>query len=243
MAETHNNAQLIARPHARMASRSFRAEESVSLRSQRGDAARATAARGNRNPARSHAGRRTNFMKYANDNRVVRAIYAITTGPQRVLFYAVIACALLAYAYGPVRDLYVSYRTGDILAKQEAIQQEYKDGLETEVESYLSEQGIEEAARKQGMVMPGERSITVTGDGSSTDSNSQDSTSSSSADAASSSDSGALTTASQVEAAEQQVYADAPWYVKALDRVFFFSGVEGQAVVSAGDASTSSSSS
>ena len=239
MAETHNNAQLIAR----MASRSFRAEESVSLRSQRGDAARATAARGNRNPARSHAGRRTNFMKYANDNRVVRAIYAITTGPQRVLFYAVIACALLAYAYGPVRDLYVSYRTGDILAKQEAIQQEYKDGLETEVESYLSEQGIEEAARKQGMVMPGERSITVTGDGSSTDSNSQDSTSSSSADAASSSDSGALTTASQVEAAEQQVYADAPWYVKALDRVFFFSGVEGQAVVSAGDASTSSSSS
>ena len=85
--------------------------------------------------------------------------------------------------------------------------------------------------------MPGERSITVTGDGSSTDSNSQDSTSSSSAD------SGALTTASQVEAAEQQVYADAPWYVKALDRVFFFSGVEGQAVVSAGDASTSSSSS
>lgn len=176
-------------------------------------------------------------MKYANDNRVVRAIYAITTGPQRVLFYAVVACALLAYAYGPVRDLYVSYRTGDILAKQEAIQQEYKDGLETEVESYLSEQGIEEAARKQGMVMPGERSITVTGDGSSTDSNSQDSTSSSSAD------SGALTTASQVEAAEQQVYADAPWYVKALDRVFFFSGVEGQAVVSAGDASTSSSSS
>lgn len=243
MAETHNNAQLIAHPHARMASRSFRAEESVSSRSQRGDAARATAARGNRNPARSHAGRRTNFMKYANDNRVVRAIYAITTGPQRVLFYAVIACALLAYAYGPVRDLYVSYRTGDILAKQEAIQQEYKDGLETEVESYLSEQGIEEAARKQGMVMPGERSITVTGDGSSTDSNSQDSTSSSSADAASSSDSGALTTASQVEAAEQQVYADAPWYVKALDRVFFFSGVEGQAVVSAGDASTSSSSS
>lgn len=243
MAETHNNAQLIARPHARMASRSFRAEESVSSRSQRGDTARATAARGNRNPARSHAGRRTNFMKYANDNRVVRAIYAITTGPQRVLFYAVVACALLAYAYGPVRDLYVSYRTGDILAKQEAIQQEYKDGLETEVESYLSEQGIEEAARKQGMVMPGERSITVTGDGSSTDSNSQDSTSSSSADAASSSDSGALTTASQVEAAEQQVYADAPWYVKALDRVFFFSGVEGQAVVSAGDASTSSSSS
>lgn len=243
MAETHNNAQLIARPHARMASRSFRAEESVSSRSQRGDAARATAARGNRNPARSHAGRRTNFMKYANDNRVVRAIYAITTGPQRVLFYAVIACALLAYAYGPVRDLYVSYRTGDILAKQEAIQQEYKDGLETEVESYLSEQGIEEAARKQGMVMPGERSITVTGDGSSTDSSSRDSASSSSADAASSSDSGALTTASQVEAAEQQVYADAPWYVKALDRVFFFSGVEGQAVVSAGDASTSSSSS
>lgn len=243
MAETHNNAQLIAHPHARTASRSFRAEESVSSRSQRGDAARATAARGNRNPARSHAGRRTNFMKYANDNRVVRAIYAITTGPQRVLFYAVVACALLAYAYGPVRDLYVSYRTGDILAKQEAIQQEYKDGLETEVESYLSEQGIEEAARKQGMVMPGERSITVTGDGSSTDSNLQDSTSSSSADAASSSDSGALTTASQVEAAEQQVYADAPWYVKALDRVFFFSGVEGQAVVSAGDASTSSSSS
>lgn len=243
MAETHNNAQLIAHPHARTASRSFRAEESVSSRSQRGDAARATAARGNRNPARSHAGRRTNFMKYANDNRVVRAIYAITTGPQRVLFYAVVACALLAYAYGPVRDLYVSYRTGDILAKQEAIQQEYKDGLETEVESYLSEQGIEEAARKQGMVMPGERSITVTGDGSSTDSSSRDSASSSSADAASSSDSGALTTASQVEAAEQQAYADAPWYVKALDRVFFFSGVEGQAVVSAGDASTSSSSS
>ena len=42
-------------------------------------------------------------------------------------------------------------------------------------------------------------------------------------------------TSTDVEQAEQAVLADAPWYIKMLDALFFYQGADGQAVASSGD--------
>ena len=42
-------------------------------------------------------------------------------------------------------------------------------------------------------------------------------------------------TSAEVEAAEQAVANDAPWYIKVLDAFFFYQGVEGQTVSSTGN--------
>ena len=105
-----------------------------------------------------------NLMKYAQDNRFVRWFYALTTGPARLAFYLVVAALIGVGIYLPVRDLYVAHRTEDILAQQVAIRERYNKRLDNEVDGYLSQEGIEDAARKDlGMVMPGEKTITVEG--------------------------------------------------------------------------------
>lgn len=66
--------------------------------------------------------------------------------------------------YMPVRDFYIAHRTEAILQEQKAIREKYNDSLGKEVESLLSQEGIEDAARRDyGMVMPGEQTITVEG--------------------------------------------------------------------------------
>lgn len=105
-----------------------------------------------------------NFMKYAQDNRFVRWFYALTTGPARLGFWLVIVVLIGVGAYMPARDWYVAHRTEDILAQQVAIRERYNKRLDSEVDGYLSQEGIEDAARKDlGMVMPGEKTITVEG--------------------------------------------------------------------------------
>ena len=109
------------------------------------------------------ASRQTNFMKYAADNRVVQAVYAFTTA-HKPLFILLVAVAVGAGIYFPVRDLYVAQRTQNILEQQVAIRKKYNDSLGKEVDQYLSKEGIEDAARKDlGMAMPGEKTITVKG--------------------------------------------------------------------------------
>ncbi len=104
------------------------------------------------------------LMRYASDNAVVRWFYALTTGPRRYLFYGVVAVLLLMGIYGPVRDFYIARRTVMILEEQTAIRTEYNEALGDEVGSLMSEEGIEDTARKDlGMVMPGEQTITVEG--------------------------------------------------------------------------------
>lgn len=108
--------------------------------------------------------RRTNFMRYATDNRVVSALYGFLTGPYRLVFYAAVIAAVAFGIYFPVRDLYTAYRTHDILERQLAVREEYNDSLQGDVDKYLSVDGIEEAAREQlGLVMPGEQAIDVVG--------------------------------------------------------------------------------
>lgn len=109
------------------------------------------------------ARRQSSLMKYANDNRVVRALYDFTSGPYRAVFYVLVVAVIALGVYFPVRDLYIAHRTNGILQEQLAIREKYNDSLEKEVNKYLSQEGIEEAAREQGMVMPGETPITVQG--------------------------------------------------------------------------------
>lgn len=262
-----------------------------------------------RSAARAGKGatQQTDFMKYASDNRFIRFFYALTTGPRRFVFYLLVIALVGVGLYMPIRDFYVAYRTQDILEQQVAIRKKYNTSLTDEVDSYLSQEGIEDAARKKlGMVMPGEQTITVEGldengnpvtegadsssGGTSDSSSGQDAASGSQdasgatgeagasgsaqadagagaradagADSGSSDASGGTlkgsdaadasktgsdadaaasgkdpSTSAEVEAAERAVYENSAWYWKVLDKVFFFDGANGMAVVSTGDAS------
>lgn len=164
----------------------------------------------------------SDFMHYANDNAVVKAIYDFTHGPQRGLFVGIVVVLVLVSLYFPVRDLYVAKRSSDILAKQVEIRQQYNDELQKSVDKLLSEEGIKDAATEDlGLVMPGETKINVLG----LDDDSDSSSSKKSSNAKK---------ASEVAKEIEEVGKDAPWYIQTLDMLFGFNGVEGQTVVSNG---------
>lgn len=164
----------------------------------------------------------SDFMHYANDNAVVKAIYDFTHGPQRGLFIVIVVVLVLVSLYFPVRDLYVAKRSSDILAKQVEIRQQYNDELQKSVDKLLSEEGIKDAATEDlGLVMPGETKIDVLG----LDDDSDSSSSKKSSNAKK---------ASEVAKEIEEVGKDAPWYIQTLDMLFGFNGVEGQTVVSNG---------
>lgn len=164
----------------------------------------------------------SDFMHYANDNAVVKAIYDFTHGPQRGLFIGIVVALVLVSLYFPVRDLYVAKRSNDILAKQVEIRQQYNDDLQKSVDKLLSEEGIKDAASEDlGLVMPGEKRIEVQG----LDDDSDSSSSKKSSNAKK---------ASEVAKEIEEVGKDAPWYIQTLDMLFGFNGVEGQTVVSNG---------
>lgn len=163
----------------------------------------------------------SNFMRYANDNSVIKALYDFTHGTTRPLFIALILIAVGVGLYFPVRDLYVAKRSGEILAQQVKIREEYNESLQKDVDKLLSEDGIKDVAtEKLGLVMPGEKKINIEGLDD---------------DTSAKKDSSQAKAASKVEAAEQKVAQDAPWYIKMLDTVFMFNGVEGQEVASSGN--------
>lgn len=165
----------------------------------------------------------SDFMHYANDNAVVKAIYDFTHGPQRGLFIGIVVVLVLVSLYFPVRDLYVAKRSSDILAKQVEIRQQYNDELQKSVDKLLSEEGIKDAATEDlGLVMPGETKIDVLGLGDDSDSSSGKKSSN-------------AKKASEVAKEIEEVGKDAPWYIQTLDLLFGFNGVEGQTVASSGE--------
>lgn len=164
----------------------------------------------------------SDFIHYANDNAVVKAIYDFTHGPQRGLFIGIVVVLVLVSLYFPVRDLYVAKRSNDILAKQVEIREQYKDEMKKDTDKWLSEEGIKDRARELGMAMPGEKRIEVQG----LDDDS---------DASSSQKSSNAKKASEVAKEIEEVGKDAPWYIQALDMLFGFNGVEGQTVASSGE--------
>lgn len=120
--------------------------------------------RASREGARARSARNGALMRYASDNRVVRALYTITTGPYRVVFYLLVVVAVGASLYFPLRDLYIAHRTGEILRQQYDIRQQYNESLQEDVDQLLSTEGIEDIARENlGLVKPGEIAIDVTG--------------------------------------------------------------------------------
>lgn len=163
----------------------------------------------------------SDFMRYANDNAVVKAIYDFTHGSLRPLFIGIVVALALVSLYFPVRDLYVAKRSSDILAKQVEIRQQYNDEMKKDTDKWFSEEGIKDSARDLGMVMPGEKRIEVQG----LDEDSDSSSSKKSSNAKK---------ASEVAKEIEEVGKDAPWYIQALDMLFGFNGVEGQTVVSNG---------
>ena len=164
----------------------------------------------------------SDFMHYANDNAVVKAIYDFTHGSLRPLFIGIVVALALVSLYFPVRDLYVAKRSNDILVKQVEIRQQYDDELKKDTDKWLSEEGVKDSARDLGMAMPGEKRIEVLG----LDDDSDSSSSKKSSNAKK---------ASEVAKEIEEVGKDAPWYIQALDMLFGFNGVEGQTVASSGE--------
>lgn len=164
----------------------------------------------------------SDFMRYANDNAVVKAIYDFTHGSLRPLFIGIVVALALVSLYFPVRDLYVAKRSSDILAKQVEIRQQYNDEMKKDTDKWLSEEGIKDRARELGMAMPGEKRIEVLG----LDDDSDSSSSKKSSNAKK---------ASEVAKEIEEVGKDAPWYIQTLDMLFGFNGVEGQTVASSGE--------
>ena len=164
----------------------------------------------------------SDFMHYANDNAVVKAIYDFTHGSLRPLFIGIVVTLVLVSLYFPVRDLYVAKRSSDILAKQVEIREQYNDEMKKDTDKWFSEEGIKDTARDLGMVMPGETRIDVQG----LDDDSDSSSSSKSSNAKK---------ASEVAKEIEEVGKDAPWYIQTLDMLFGFNGVEGQTVASSGE--------
>lgn len=164
----------------------------------------------------------SDFMHYANDNAVVKAIYDFTHGSLRPLFIGIVVALALVSLYFPVRDLYVAKRSSDILAKQVEIRQQYNDEMKKDTDKWFSEEGIKDSARDLGMAMPGEKRIEVQG----LDEDSDSSSSKKSSNAKN---------ASEVAKEIEEVGKDAPWYIKTLDMLFGFNGVEGQTVASSGE--------
>jgi len=162
-------------------------------------------------------------MHYANDNAVVKAIYDFTHGSLRPLFIGIVVALALVSLYFPVRDLYVAKRSNDILAKQVEIREQYKDEMKKDTDKWLSEEGIKDRARDLGLVMPGEKRIEVQGLDGDSDSSSAEKKSSN------------AKKASEVAKEIEEVGKDAPWYIRTLDMLFGFNGVEGQTVASSGE--------
>lgn len=165
----------------------------------------------------------SDFMHFANDNAVVKAIYDFTHGSLRPLFIGIVVALALVSLYFPVRDLYVAKRSNDILAKQVEIREQYKDEMKKDTDKWLSEEGIKDRARELGMAMPGEKRIEVLGLDDDSDSSSAEKKSSN------------AKKASEVAEEIEEVGKDAPWYIQTLDMLFGFNGVEGQTVASSGE--------
>lgn len=164
----------------------------------------------------------SDFMRYANDNAVVKAIYDFTHGSLRPLFIGIVVALALVSLYFPVRDLYVAKRSSDILAKQVEIREQYNDEMKKSIDKWLSEEGVKDAAGNLGLAMPGEIRIDVLGLDDDSDSSSSEKSSN-------------AKKASEVAKEIEEVGKDVPWYIRALDMLFGFNGVEGQTVASSGE--------
>lgn len=173
------------------------------------------------------------LIRYATDNVFVRAVYALTTGPLRFAFYAVVAFAVGASLYVPLRGWYIAARSEEVKTDLYQEQSASNAAKQETVDKLLSQEGIKEIARsKLGLVEPGEVSGMVVGLG--------DEGGSAASDGSDAADGGSASDGADAAAGDGSDGADGasaePWYESVLDRVFFFSldDVQGLTTVGSG---------
>lgn len=94
-------------------------------------------------------------------SQLIAIILAICT--HRMWVFVLVVIAIVIGIAGPTRDYYVAQRTGEVLAqKQESIEEKNAE-LEHARERLMTEEGIQEEARKRGYVEPGEIGVSVEG--------------------------------------------------------------------------------
>jgi cell division protein FtsB len=82
---------------------------------------------------------------------------------RRLWIVLAVVVAVLAAVYGPAQRYYVSVRTTqDLQVKYAALKSQNKD-LQSDVDTLMSKEGIEDQARKNGYVYPGEKGVEVKG--------------------------------------------------------------------------------
>lgn len=82
---------------------------------------------------------------------------------RRLWVVLAIVIALVAAVYGPAQQYYVSMRrTQDLKVKYTALKNQNKD-LQSDVDTLMTKSGIEDQARKNGYVYPGEKTEKVKG--------------------------------------------------------------------------------
>ena len=82
---------------------------------------------------------------------------------RRLWIVLAVVVAVMAAVYGPAQRYYVSMRTTqDLQVKYAALKSQNKD-LKSDVDTLMSKEGIEDQARKNGYVYPGEKGVEVKG--------------------------------------------------------------------------------
>lgn len=82
---------------------------------------------------------------------------------RRLWIVLAVVVAVAAALYGPAQRYYVSMRTTqDLQVKYAALKSQNKD-LKSDVDALMSKEGIEDQARKNGYVYPGEKGVEVKG--------------------------------------------------------------------------------
>lgn len=82
---------------------------------------------------------------------------------RRLWIVLAVVVAVAAALYGPAQRYYVSMRTTqDLQVKYAALKSQNKD-LQSDVDTLMSKEGIEDQARKNGYVYPGEKGVEVKG--------------------------------------------------------------------------------
>lgn len=82
---------------------------------------------------------------------------------RRLWIVLAVVVAVVAAVYGPAQRYYVSMRTTqDLQVKYAALKSQNKD-LQSDVDTLMSKEGIEDQARKNGYVYPGEKGVEVKG--------------------------------------------------------------------------------
>jgi len=130
------------------------------------------------------------------------SIMSLVPAGHRALVLGVVVLLVAAFLYVPLRNLYLAKRTELVLQSQYQTLTQINEGIEADLASLQSEEGLENEARRRGYVEEGEIAINLEGldfeDETATD--------------------------SEVDSSYGADSFVAPWYVHVLDVLFVYAG-------------------